>query len=638
SWKSSGEIFFSGIIRDTTESKSAERGIQSLARFPSENLNPVLRSSTAGTILYANHASQPLLNLWESAVGQQLPDPLSELMAEVLSSAQSRTTEVDCDQRIYSLDLTPVVGADYVNLYGKDVTERYKAESQLKDQNQFVMNVFESLSYPFYVIDARDYTIKMANSAANAGELPRPDYCYSRIHNRETPCSGRGYSCPLEEVKNTRQPVVTEHVHFDGPGVSKTVEVHAYPIFDDRGEVSQMIEYALDITERKQFEETLQNRSHALGERVKELNCLYGISALVEKADITLEEILQGIVEIIPTAWQYPEITAARIILGEHEFKTENFSEDSLWQQTSEIKIHNQRNGAVQVCYLEERDARDEGPFLNEERNLINAIAGQLGRIVERLEAGEALQNAHDNLELRVQERTAELEVTNQMLQSEIIERKRSHEAEQHARQIAETLTAASQALTQTLNLDTVFISLLDYLHHLVPFDSANIALLGDEACLTVRAVRGYQSGTEAELILSQSYNIEQNPQIQAMLNTGQSMLISDIRQHPNWTTYLELEQVGNWLGVPLVAEDKVIGLCGLDKLEPGVFTQEHLSLAESLIGQATVAIQNAWLFEQVRAGRERLQSLSRRLVEVQESERRYISRELHDEAGQALT
>ena len=121
------------------------------------------------------------------------------------------------------------------------------------------------------------------------------------------------------------------------------------------------------------------------------------------------------------------------------------------------------------------------------------------------------------------------------------------------------------------------------------------------------------------------------------MLSSGKSILISDIRQFTGWKTYLELDQVGNWLGVPLVIEGKVIGLCGLDKCESGFFTQEHLYSAETLIGQATVAIQNAWLFEQVRAGRERLQSLSRRLVEVQESERRYISRELHDEAGQAL-
>jgi len=93
-----------------------------------------------------------------------------------------------------------------------------------------------------------------------------------------------------------------------------------------------------------------------------------------------------------------------------------------------------------------------------------------------------------------------------------------------------------------------------------------------------------------------------------------------------------------NWMGVPLVSEGKVIGLCSLEKGKTGFFNQDQLKLTETLVSQAAVAIQNAWLFEQVRAGRERLQSLSRRLVEAQESERRFIARELHDEAGQALT
>jgi signal transduction histidine kinase len=75
-----------------------------------------------------------------------------------------------------------------------------------------------------------------------------------------------------------------------------------------------------------------------------------------------------------------------------------------------------------------------------------------------------------------------------------------------------------------------------------------------------------------------------------------------------------------------------------LGKVERAFFTREHARSAEALVSQAAVAIQNAWLFEQVRAGRERLQSLSRRLVDVQETERRFISRELHDHAGQTLT
>jgi signal transduction histidine kinase len=75
-----------------------------------------------------------------------------------------------------------------------------------------------------------------------------------------------------------------------------------------------------------------------------------------------------------------------------------------------------------------------------------------------------------------------------------------------------------------------------------------------------------------------------------------------------------------------------------MSKAQPGCFSQQQQHLAEALAAQAAVAIQNARLFEQVRLGRERLQSLSRQLVEVQEIERRNIARELHDEAGQALT
>jgi len=98
------------------------------------------------------------------------------------------------------------------------------------------------------------------------------------------------------------------------------------------------------------------------------------------------------------------------------------------------------------------------------------------------------------------------------------------------------------------------------------------------------------------------------------------------------------LEPVRSWLGVPILVRVKVMGIVLLGKTQPGYFTQEHARSTEALVSQAAVAIQNAWLFEQVRSGRERLQLLSRRLVEIQEAERRYIARELHDQAGQSLT
>ena len=77
-----------------------------------------------------------------------------------------------------------------------------------------------------------------------------------------------------------------------------------------------------DITERKRMEDTLRSKTQQLNERVKALNCLYSISRIVEKSDITLNQILQGIVDIIPPSWQYPENACASVILLGREFKT----------------------------------------------------------------------------------------------------------------------------------------------------------------------------------------------------------------------------------------------------------------------------------------------------------------------------
>ena len=152
-----------------------------------------------------------------------------------------------------------------------------------------------------------------------------------------------------------------------------------------------------EIEDRKQAEETLQRKTYDLDERVKELNCLYGISSLIEKPGISIEEIFQGLVDLVPPSWQYPEITSARILLEDKEYKTESFKETN-WKQSSEIVVHGKRAGVLEICYLEERPEIDEGPFLKEERNLIKAITGRLGHIIERMRAEDALRKIeHEN-------------------------------------------------------------------------------------------------------------------------------------------------------------------------------------------------------------------------------------------------
>jgi signal transduction histidine kinase len=114
--------------------------------------------------------------------------------------------------------------------------------------------------------------------------------------------------------------------------------------------------------------------------------------------DISLEEILQGTIDLIPLSWQYPEITCARIILEGQEFMTKNFRE-TIWRQTSDIVVHGEQSGIVEVCYLEERPESDEGPFLKEETSLINAMARRLGKIIERKRMEDELLKKNDELE-----------------------------------------------------------------------------------------------------------------------------------------------------------------------------------------------------------------------------------------------
>ncbi len=152
-----------------------------------------------------------------------------------------------------------------------------------------------------------------------------------------------------------------------------------------------------EITERKRAEEKLRRTTYDLGERIKELNCLYAISNL-EKQDISLEDMLKRTVELIPPAYQYPEITCARVIFENKEFRTSNFKK-TIWNQRSDIIVSSEHVGYLEVCYLEERPKSDEGPFLKEERDLINAITERLGKTIERKRWTAELARSNAELE-----------------------------------------------------------------------------------------------------------------------------------------------------------------------------------------------------------------------------------------------
>ena len=137
----------------------------------------------------------------------------------------------------------------------------------------------------------------------------------------------------------------------------------------------------------------------ALRERIKELNCLYGIAQLAERHSDSIEDLLRDLVNFLPFSWQFPEITCARIVFKGETYKSKGFKMTN-WRQSSRIFLYNEPVGEVTILYLEERPPADEGPFLREERALLDALAERIGATAMRISAELELQEMNKQLTL----------------------------------------------------------------------------------------------------------------------------------------------------------------------------------------------------------------------------------------------
>ncbi|MFH1440471.1 MAG: PAS domain-containing protein [Candidatus Omnitrophota bacterium] len=128
------------------------------------------------------------------------------------------------------------------------------------NHQSFLKEVIEAIPYPFFVIDIKNYTIEIANSISKQLGFRGDMKCYQLVHKTSQPCEAPQHICPIKEIIKTKKPVVVEHVHYDSQNNPVNIEIHAFPIFDDKGNVVQMIESCIDITSRKKLEQELVNK------------------------------------------------------------------------------------------------------------------------------------------------------------------------------------------------------------------------------------------------------------------------------------------------------------------------------------------------------------------------------------------
>ncbi len=184
----------------------------------------------------------------------------------------------------------------------------------------------------------------------------------------------------LEAIGQGEFTLLEETVRQRKDGTQLAVSVKASPILDEAGKVIGASINARDITQQKRMQKERDRATHLLGERLKEISCLHAISTIVGESELSIEQRLQRIVERISSGFRYPDVTCARITLADSQYSSADFQETA-WRLACDIEVEEEgeEGGSLEVFYTEERPASDEGPFLREERDLVNTLGRILG-------------------------------------------------------------------------------------------------------------------------------------------------------------------------------------------------------------------------------------------------------------------
>lgn len=198
------------------------------------------------------------------------------------------------------------------------------------------------------------------------------------------------------------------------------------------------------------------------------------------------------------------------------------------------------------------------------------------------------------------------------------------------------------QAILSAQTPEAIAQAALSHIRRMVPYQWASIVSYEVEAGTPVTLVSDVKgSGTDESFASTGSQLPLFLPNTLEGIPFGSARYVEDIQELSERSTDVRpllAFGIRSYISAPLLADGQLIGGINLGSVHPRAFDEQHLSIAHEVADQMAVAIQHARLFEQVRAGRERLQTLSRRLMEIQEVERHHIARELHDEIGQSLT
>lgn len=254
------------VKEEITERKRAEEEISSLARFPAENPQPVLRLGDDGCILYANGKAQLLLAELGVAVGDDAPTPWCDLVACAVASRSSKTIEFQQGDRIWALLAVPILEMGYVNVYGTDITERRLAENLLVSERNLLRTLIDSLPDRIYAKDAEGrFTLKNEADARQMGAASTNDVIGKTDFDYYPSGLAAQYRMDDLTVIQSGQPLVNREEAFtDSDGNSGWMLTTKVPLRDAQGKVIGLVGTGRNITVLKQAETNLRKLNRTL--------------------------------------------------------------------------------------------------------------------------------------------------------------------------------------------------------------------------------------------------------------------------------------------------------------------------------------------------------------------------------------
>jgi PAS domain S-box-containing protein len=529
-----------------------------------------------------------------------------------------------------------------------DITERKRIEQAILLAKQEWERTFDAVPDLVAILDNQHHIMRLNRSMAERlGRTPQECIglkCYESVH---------GTACAPDYCPHllTCQDGQTHTADIYEPRLGGDFLVSTTPIFDREGKPVASVHVARDITEQKQAEKALRQARDELELRVRqrtqelaqanevlartnaELVAEIAERRRMEQTLMQTNELLERYFSSIDTLIAYMDRDFNFIRVNEAYAKSAGYPVDFfLGKNHFELYPHSENQAIFQrVVDTGEPYSVFEKPFEypdQPERGVtywdwsLQPVKGANG-IVEGLVLSlvdvTGRKRAEDELARQNQELLAR------------------SKTEHELREFAESLAQTAISLNSSLELDQVLQRILEQIRRVIPFTAGDI-IMKDDRTYRIAGVLNTRETSEEWPPTGMSYSLDDFPLLDQIFNTLQPLLLADLDGTAEWQRAAGLEWTRSYVGAPLVASGQVFGIVNLHSDWPGAFDQRTVKRLMAYTAPAAAAMQNAWLFEQVRSSRERLQALSRRLVEIQEGERRYIASELHDEVGQALT